>query len=186
MVVIEPVDLYRQTYSERSSPATAGTPTPGHIDVALQLFNTPPTNAGIVRVVITPMQLTVLYLHTNPAQIGNLAVNGADWTAFSWIAQGSTSIVTNPAFALSSSAGIPNTTGYVFSLTNNGAGTPSILQQPTAANGFTLIVRMSGQAAYDFRVSWTASTGQPLNFGNLENFGGTDIPIEHPTLETTQ
>ena len=167
-------------------PPPPGTPTPGHIDVALQLFNTPPTNAGIARVIITPTQLTVLYLHTNSAQIGNLAVNGADWTALSWIAQGSTSIITDPPFAFGAGVGIPNVAGYVFSLTNNGAGTPSILQQPTMANGFTLIVKMNGQAAYDFRVSWTAGNGQPINFGNLENFGGTDIPIEHPTLETTQ
>jgi hypothetical protein len=167
-------------------PPPPGTPSPGHIDVALQLFNTPPTTAGVARVIITPTQLTVLYLHTNSAQIGNLAVNGADWTTFSWVAQGSTAIVTSPPFALGAGAGIPNVFGYVFSLTNNGAGTPAILQQPTAANGFTLIVKMKGQAACDFRVNWTAAAGQPINFGNLENFGGTDIPIEHPTLETTQ
>jgi hypothetical protein len=184
-------DRTRSTCITKHIPAGAvppppGTPTPGHIDMALQLFNTPPTNAGIARVIITPTQLTVLYLHTNSAQIGNLAVNGVDWTTFSWVAQGSTSIITSPPFALGSGAGIPNAAGYIFSLTNNGAGAPSILQQPTDANGFTLIVRMSGQAAYDFRVSWTPSSGQPINFGNLENFGGTDIPIEHPTLETTQ
>jgi len=45
---------------------------------------------------------------------------------------------------------------------------------------------MKGQAAYDFHVSWTPTNGSPINFGNLQNFGGTDIPIEHPSLETTK
>src|ERR1019366_9246943 len=101
--------------------------------------------------------------------IGNLAVNGADWTTFTWAALGATSLVTTPPLALSGGAGIPNAAGYIFSLINNGAGTPAISQRPTAVNGFTCIVKMKGQAAYDFRVSWTAAAGVPLAIGNLQN-----------------
>jgi hypothetical protein len=168
-------------------PPAPGTPTPGHIEFALQLFNSVSGNAKTARVMITPTQLTVEYSGTDTTQIGNFAVNGADWTATSMVALGSNSLVTSPGFALTAGgSGPPNAAGYNFTLTNNGAGAPSIDQKPTAANGFTTIIKMKGQAAYDFTVSWSPTSGSPVNFGNLENFGGTDIPIEHPTLETTQ
>ena len=168
-------------------PPAPGTPTPGHIDVALQLFNSVSGNAKTARVIITPTSLSILYTGTDATQIGNFAVNDVDWTTTSMVALGSSSLITNPVFVLTAGVtGPPNSAGYIFTLTNDGAGSPTILQKPTAANGFTLIVRMNGQAAYQFRVSWSPSDGSPVNFGNLENFGGTDIPIEHPTLETTK
>jgi hypothetical protein len=167
-------------------PPAPGTPTPGHIDVALQLFNSVSSNAKTARVIITPTLLTIQYSGTDSTQIGNFAVNGVDWTTTSMMALGSSALVTSPGFTLTAGGtGPPNSSGYVFSVANNGAGTPGIDQKPTAANGFTTIIKMKGHAAYDFRVSWTPTNGSPINFGNLQNFGGTDIPIEHPSLETT-
>ena len=58
-------------------------------------------------------------------------------------------------------------------------------QQPTANNGYALVVKINGQGAYDFTLSWVTNDDAPANLGNLENFGGTDIPVEHPSLETT-
>jgi hypothetical protein len=131
--------------------------------------------------------LTIQYSGTDSTQIGNFAVNGVDWTTTSMMALGSSALVTSPGFTLTAGGtGPPNSSGYNFTLANNGAGTPSIDQKSTAANGFTTIIKMKGQAAYDFRVSWTPTNGSPINFGNLQNFGGTDIPIEHPSLETTK
>ena len=168
-------------------PPAPGTPTPGDIRVALQFFNSVHGNAKTAYVIITPTLLTIKYTGTDTTQIGNFAINNVDWTTTTMVPLGGSSLITSPGFTLTAgSTGPPNATGYVFTLTNNGSGNPTISQKPTAANGFTLIVKMSHQAAYDFTVNWEPSNGSPINFGNLQNFGGTDIPIEHPSLETTK
>jgi hypothetical protein len=170
-----------------TTPAPPGTPTPGHIDFELQLFNSLRGNAQTAYIIITPTLLTVRYNTTDATQIGNFAVNTVDWTTTAMVADGGSNLITYPGFGLTAgTTGPPNTDGYVYTLTNNGSGTPVLSQKPTAANGYTTIVKVHGQASYDFRVSWTAADGAPLNLGNLQNFGGTDIPIEHPSLETTQ
>jgi len=60
----------------------------GHIDVALQLFNSVSSNAKTARVIITPTLLTIQYSGTDSTQIGNFAVNGVDWTTTSMMALG--------------------------------------------------------------------------------------------------
>jgi hypothetical protein len=175
-----------------------GTFTPGTLRVSLELLQTSlganPQNPLDAFVYITATSLWIIYRRNNSNQIGNIYIGpgtAIPWDP-SWTSQGS-SIITSPAFSLSANSlvGPPAQTGYHITtpISNNGA-TATLTQQPTANNGYTAIVKCPGGNAsspiiYDFTIAWAANTGTPVALGNLPNFGGTDIPIEHPSLETT-
>jgi len=171
-------------FANDAEPPPPGAFTPGSLRITLQLLNTS-TNAKSAVITVTPTSVRIVYAGTDQSQIGNIVIGSTAWDP-TWVGSSGSIIITSPAYALSSGAGTPATPGYAVTLTNNGAGSPKIQQQPNANNGYTLTVKISGEAAYDFTVFWVANAGQPVNLGNLENFGGTDIPIEHPSMETTQ
>jgi hypothetical protein len=174
-----------------------GTFSPGSLRISLQLLSTvlsanSTQNPVEAYVYITATQVWIKYMRNNSNQIGDIYLGaGTDnpWDP-SWASQGS-SIITSPAYTLSSAVpalvGPPAQTGYHVAVNSNAGTQPAITQQPTANNGYVTIVRCSGgsPAVFDFTVAWVANTGTPMTIGNLENFGGTDIPIEHPSLETT-
>jgi hypothetical protein len=83
-------------------------------------------------------------------------------------------------------AGPPAQSGYKVTLTNSGGANAILHQAPNANNGYTALVTCRGGAGvFDFILAWTANAGQPVALGNLQNFGGTNIPVNHPSLETT-
>lgn len=178
-----------------SSPPSAGTFTPGTLRVSLQLLaqggpGSNPQNPTVARVYFTATQLWIVYGRNNSNQIGNIDVGpgtSIPWDP-TWTAQGS-SIITSPVFDLAgnSLAGPPAQAGYHITVSNNGGATASVLQQPNANNAYVTIVKCPGgsPATFDFTIAWVANDGTAVALGNLQNFGGTDIPIEHPSLETT-
>lgn len=181
-------DRTRATCVTKHIPAGSLPPPSGSIpsttlQISLQLLNTT-TNAKSAIITITPTAVSIVYFRDDHNQIGNILIGATSWDP-TWASNTSSSIVTDPAFALAAGAGTPALPGYTAVLTNNGNGNPQIKQQPTANNGYALVVKINGQGAYDFTLSWVANAGAPVNLGNLENFGGTDIPVEHPSMETT-
>jgi hypothetical protein len=174
-----------------SQAAHAGTFTPGTLRVSLELFHTinPASNPTTAHVYISANWLWIVYGKNNTNQIGNIYIGpgtAIPWDP-TWAALGS-SITTSPQFNLGNSglAGPPAQDGYHLTIANNAANA-SIQQQATANNGYVAIIRCPGgsPAIFDFTIAWAADTGVPSSNGNLENFGGADIPIEHPSLETT-
>jgi len=178
-----------------SQPAPTGTFTPGTLRISLQLIETFLGSSGqnpvTAYVFITATQVWIIYGRNNSNQIGNIyfgSGTGNPWNP-TWVALASR-IITSPVYTLASATpalvGPPAQTGYHITLENNGPNT-FISQQPVANNGYVTIIKCPGgsPATFDFTIAWVASTGTPQNLGNLENFGGTDIPIEHPSLETT-
>lgn len=175
-----------------SQPVPAGTFSPGTLRVSLELFNTvnPTSSAKTAYVYITATQLWILYTRSNSNQIGNIFLGsgtGNPWDP-TWVAQGS-NIITSPVYVLASATpaltGPPAQDGYHITINNNGGANGVVLQQPTDSNGYVTIVRCPLAGTFDFTIAWVANTGTAQTLGNLENFGGTDIPIEHPSLETT-
>jgi hypothetical protein len=175
-----------------SQPAPTGTFSPGTLRVSLELFNTvnPTSDAKTAYVYVTATQFWILYTRNNSNQIGNIYLGsgtGNPWNP-TWVAQGS-NIVTSPVYTLSSATpslvGPPAQAGYHITISNNGGANANVLQQPTANNGYATIIRCPLAGTFDFTIAWVANTGTAQTLGNLENFGGTDIPIEHPSLETT-
>ncbi|MGD0058398.1 MAG: hypothetical protein ABSD58_03180 [Verrucomicrobiia bacterium] len=181
--------------------ALPGTFSPGTLRVSLELFQTPSggsneQNPASCYVYITATELWIIYNRDNGNQIGNIAIgvaNGGSGTPFdsasspalAWTVKGSTIVSNQFPLANASASGPPAQTGYHISLTDSGA-TTQITQKPTAANGYTAIIKCPGgsPANFDFTLGWIANTGTPVTIGNLSNFGGADIPIEHPSLET--
>jgi hypothetical protein len=175
--------------------------TPGTLRVSLQLFQTPSggsneQNPTGCYVYITATELWIVYYRDNPNQIGNITIgvaNGGSGTPFdststpalAWTVNGGTIVSNQFPLANASASGPPAQAGYKITLSNSGA-TADIHQQPTACNGYVAIIHCSGgsPANFDFTVGWVDSGGTPVTIGNLENFGGADIPIEHPSLET--
>lgn len=163
-----------------STPPPPGAFTPGSLRVTLDLANTT-TNAGHAYITIRNGTVSIMYDKPDTGQIGNIVIGSTPWDP-TWTTANATLTASE-----SYSVGLPTSPGYSVALINNGFGTPLLTQQPNAANGYALIVKTRGGAgSYDFTVSWTANAGQPVNKGNLENFGGTDIPVEHPSMESTQ
>jgi hypothetical protein len=170
-----------------SEPAPAGSFTPGSIEVALQLANTT-TNATRAYVYITATALWIVYDGTDQNQIVGEEINSTIWDP-TWVAGTGATIITNPKYSLSVGAGPPAQSGYKTIVTNTGSGGANAIlhQSPNANNGYTAIIACRGGAGiFDFIVGWTANAGQPIALGNLQNFGGTNIPVDHPSLETTQ
>ncbi len=171
-----------------------GTFSPGTLRISLQELATSlgenlqnPTNT---QVYIAASSVWMIYDRNNSNQIGGIYIGpgtAIPWDP-TWTPQGS-SVITNPVFDLISNSlvGPPAQDGYHITLSNNGGATAVIRQQPTAKNSYVTIIGCPGgsPATFDFTIAWVANTGTPVTIGNLENFGGTDIPIEHPSLETT-
>jgi hypothetical protein len=181
-----------------AQPAAPGSFTPGTLRVSFQLLaqgGTDPDNPQNPRgayVYITATSVWALYRRNNSNQIGDFylgAGTGTPWDP-TWIAQG-TSIITNPVFTLASATppliGPPAQAGYHLTISNNSGANARITQQPNAKNAYVAIIECPGgsPATFDFTIAWVANTGTAEALGNLQNFGGTDIPIEHPSLETT-
>ncbi|HVM62878.1 MAG TPA: hypothetical protein VMV72_18600 [Verrucomicrobiae bacterium] len=193
-----------------TQPAPAGTFVPGSLRITLQLLatalgnNTQNPKAAHVCINGAPVALTIesspvtipagsvwiVYGRSNANQVGNIYVGpgtGNPWDP-SWVEQGS-SIITTPPFSLASAVPAlvapPAQDGYHIILSNDQAPA-SIEQQPNAKNDYVTIIRCPGGSpgTFDFTIAWVANTGTAVALGNLENFGGTDIPIEHPSLET--
>jgi hypothetical protein len=171
-----------------------GTFSPGTLRVSLQLLATSlgssMQNPVGCYVYFTASTLWIVYDRNNSSQIGDIYVgpgSAIPWDP-TWTAQGS-SIITSPVFSLTSNSlvGPPAQSGYKITVSNNSGATAAIHQQPTANNGYVTIIHCPGgsPATFDFTIAWVANAGTPVAIGNLENFGGTDIPIEHPSLETT-
>ncbi len=177
--------------------APTGTFTPGTLRVSLQLIaqggtGNNPQNPTTAHVYITATSVWIVYGRSNPNQIGNIYLGsgaGNPWDP-TWTSQGS-SIITSPVYTLSSAApaltGPPAQDGYHVTISNNSGANAAASQQPNANNGYVTIIRCPGgsPATFDVTIAWVANTGTAQNLGNLENFSGTDIPIEHPSLETT-
>ncbi len=180
-----------------AQPAAAGTFTPGTLRVSLQLIaqggtGNNPQNPKTAHVYITASSLWIVYGRANSNQIGNIYLGsgtGNPWDPL-WASQGS-SLITSPVYTLARATpalvGPPAQAGYHITLSNNSGANATIAQQPNANNGYVTIIRCPGgsPATFDFTIAWVANTGVAQNLGNLENFGGADIPIEHPSLETT-
>ncbi len=179
-----------------TQPAPAGTFTPGTLRISLQLIaqggtGQNPQNPTTAHAYITATSVWIVYGRANSNQIGNIFVGpgtAIPWDP-TWTVQGSATIITNPKFSLAANSlvGPPAQTGYHVTVANNSGSNAAITQQPTANNGYVTIVKCPGGSpgVFDFTIAWIANTGTAQNLGNLENFGGTDIPIEHPSLETT-
>lgn len=167
-----------------STPPPPGSFTPGVIEIALALTNTT-THASHALITVSPTFVSITYFKTDQNQIGSITINSTAWDP-TWVSRTSGSIITSPAFGLGSGAGMPAVAGYHVRLATVSGTGPSISQQPKWGNDWTCVVKVSGAGTYDFTLTWTADAGQPVFSGNLLNFGGTDIPIEHPSLETTQ
>jgi hypothetical protein len=178
-----------------SQPAVAGTFTPGTLRVSLQLIETFLGSSGQnpkgANVYITATKLWIVYGRDNSNQIENIYLGagaGNPWDP-TWTSQGST-IITSPVYTLASASpaivGPPAQAGYHITISNDGA-TATISQRPSAKNGYVTIIHCGGgsPAIFDFTIAWIANTGTVQALGNLENFGGSDTPIEHPSLETT-
>lgn len=171
--------------------ASGGSLTPGTLRVSLQLFATvnPTSNPTTAHVYITAHWLWIVYGKNNTNQIGNIYIGPGTAIAWdpTWSSQG-TSIVTSPQFSLDNASlvGPPAQAGYTLTIANNAANA-SIQQQPTANNSYTAIIKCPGGSPgiFDFTIAWNGNVGTPVALGNLRNFGGTDIPIEHPSLETS-
>jgi len=177
--------------------AVPGTFSPGTLRISLELLSTvlsadSTQNPVGAYVYITATQVRIKYMRNNSNQIGDIYLGaGTDnsWDP-TWTSQGS-SIITSPVYTLASASpalvGPPAQAGYHVTINSNADTEPTITQQPTATNGYVTIVRCPGGSPgiFDFTIAWVANTGTPVTIGNLSNFGGTDIPIEHPSLETT-
>jgi hypothetical protein len=177
-------DRTRPTCITKFIPAGADPPppgafTPGSLRITLQLANTA-SHPGHAYITIRNGAVSIVYDKSDSGQIDDIVIGAAPWNP-SWTTVGSTLTASE-----NYSSGLPTSRGYRVTLINNGFGTPEITQQPVQANGYALIIKTRGGAgSYDFTASWSANAGQPVNTGNLQNFGGTDIPVEHPSMETT-
>jgi hypothetical protein len=168
-----------------SLPAPAGTLPGWSLEIQIDLTNTT-TQASNAHIVINGAAgtLSIIYFKADSTQVGGIQIGLVAWDP-TWVNLTTSTIETSPAYALS--PGMPALPGYTIHLVNAGASGPNIQQQPKASNGYTLIVGTGNNAgSYDFTVSLVPNTGVAVTYGNLQNFGGTDIPIEHPSLETTQ
>ncbi|MDQ2890955.1 MAG: hypothetical protein M3R65_10475 [Gemmatimonadota bacterium] len=76
--------------------------------------------------------------------------------------------------------GVPSTNGYVTVEMREGRGIADVVQQPTARNGYTTIVRIrdgeSGAGRYDVAAFWQPSGNAGYGYGNTAAYGqyGTD------------
>ena len=79
-------------------------------------------------------------------------------------------------------AGIPSTNGYVSVQMRQGRGNADVVQQPSAQNGYTTVVRIrdtqSGAGSYDIAAFWQPAgnygygdNGQYGNYGQSGNYG---------------
>jgi len=166
-----------------SEPPPPGSFTNGSLRIALVLTNTT-TNAKYALITVTNAGLNIVYFRSDTSQIGAIYVGTNAWDP-TWVTYNSNSVITNPGYDLTGQT-FAASPGFTVTLTNTGNTGPHITQQPKQNNGYACIIRVSGAGTYDFTIAWTANAGQPVAQGNLPNFGGTDIPVEHPSLETTQ
>ena len=180
----------RNTCVSKHIPAGSAPPPPGAfnegtLEIALGITNTT-TNAHPAVITITSTGLNITYFGTDTNQIGSIDINSTSWDP-TWANLTASTIITQPGYNLTGNQSFANSPGFKITLTNNGgASGASILQQPNAGNGYTAKIKVPGIGAYDFIIAWIANAGQPVFSGNLQNFGGTDIPITHPSLEATQ
>jgi hypothetical protein len=172
-------DRRRVTCLEKHVPNGSDPPPPGAFtpgSLAFQVDLVQPTHAFYFIVDATTVKLVYNGTDTNVPQ--GIVIGVTPWDP-TWTVIG-THLHASEDYA----TGLPTTPNYHCLIENSG-NTAQIWQQPNAANAYTLVVICRAvNGLYDFIVRWAANAGQPVNQGNLQNFGGTDIPVEHPSMET--